>query len=309
MAKSLEEFKKSFDEVKKGVTSAMEDIKKNANALSQTSGVMHEGVKEIGMRIQKLKDAGDKGSSVADFMWDNEVKTMMNSVNSYMTQLTAECNRLAGLHKGAFATTKTKFWDTKKALVADIADRKKKVSTKVGLGNKSLPDLEKLLVEMNKYTDGAFITFDSFTPETAAEHKSQLDLWLKEEVGKTKDATLTAFQKQMDEQALNTRVLNGNVGKARTMLAAVQAELAKGEKAFKAKKLPDLMTAKLNAEKQNKALGVMADMYERAQGDQWIMSNANASKDKATILAGMKAVIDMEVTSSTAFKKLAAMKL
>ncbi|CAG0981823.1 hypothetical protein PHYC_01807 [Phycisphaerales bacterium] len=309
MAKSLEEFKKSFAEIQKAIGTAQEEVKKNANAISQTSGVMHEGVKEIGLRIQQLKDAGDKGGSVNDFMWDGQVKNMMNSVNQYMKQIENECNRMAGLHKGSFATTKKSFWDTKTALKADIDSRKKQVSTKVGLGNKSLPDLEKLLAEMNKYTDSGFATFDAFEPETAAEHKRALDGWLKEEVGKTKDATLSAFQKQMDEQALNTRVLNGNLGKCKTYLASVLAECAKGEKAYKEKKAPVLMTAKLEAEKHFKGLREIADKYERAQQDQWVMANANSSKDKSTILAGMKAAVDTRNQAKAAFGKLAALKL
>ncbi len=309
MAKSLEEFKKSFADVKAQVTAAQEEIKKNANAISQTSGVMHEGVKEVGLRIQELKNAGDKGASVADFMWDPQVKSMMDSVNKYMKQIEGECTRMAGLHTGSFKKTKDLFWDTKKALKADIDARKKAVSTKLGTGNKSLPDLEKLLADMNGFTDGAFTTFDAFEPETAAEHKRQLDEWLKEEVGKTKEAALSAFQKQMDEQALNTRVLNGNVSKAKTLLASVLAECKKGEEAHKAKKTPALMTAKLEAEKHNKALKELADKYERAQQDQWIMSNARASKDSGAIMAGMKSIVDTRNQGKAAFLKLAALKL
>lgn len=309
MAKTYEEFKKTFADVQKQVSDGQTEIKKNANAISQTSGVMHEGVKEIGLRIQQLKNAGEKGSSVNDFMFDGQVKSMMNSVNGYMKQIEAECKRIGALHTGSFAKTKSLFWDTKKALTAEIASRKKQISTKLGTGNKSLPDMEKLLAEMNKYTDSGFATFDAFSPETADEHKRSLDGWIKEEVGKTREAALSAFQKEMDEQACNTRVLNGNVGRAKQMLADVQAQYAAGEKAFKAKNLKGLMDAKLAIVKENKEIADMAAKYDRAKTDQWIMSKINTSKDKGAILAGMKSITDMRDQAKAAVNKLAAMKL
>lgn len=309
MAKQYEEYKKSYADIQKQVTDAQTEIKKNANAISQTSGVMHEGVKEIGLRVQELKNAGDKGSSINDFMFDNEVKSMMNSVNAYMKQIETECKRIGALQTGSFAKTKSLFWETKKGLTDEIASRKKQVSTKIGTGNKSLPDMERLLADMNKYKDAGFATLDAFLPETAAEHKQQLDNWLKDTLGKTKEATLSAFQKEMDEQACNTRVLNANVGRAKTMLTNVQAQAAAGEKAHKAKLLKPLMDAKLAIVKHNKDLAEMAAKYDRAKTDQWVMSKINSSKDKSAILAGMKSITDMRDTSKTAVNKLAALKL
>ncbi|MDX2131850.1 MAG: hypothetical protein SFY69_07350 [Planctomycetota bacterium] len=309
MAKDLAEFTKAFATIKGDVTAGMEQIKKNAAAIAQTSGVMHEGVKEVGLRVQKLKDMGETGASVNDFMSDPEVKSMMGSVNAYMKQIEAECNRIGALHAGSFKKTIATFWDTKKSLEAEIAARKKAVSTKLGTGNKSLPDLEKLLAEMNKYKDAQFASFEVFTPETAAEHRSELDKWIKDEMSKTKAAALSAFQKEMDEQALNVRVLNGNVGKAKTTLAEVLKDCAAGEKAHKAKQLKPLMDAKLAAAEGVKELSDMAGKYERAQQDQWIMSKLRTSKDKGAIESGMKSVIESRNAAKAALNKLAALKL
>lgn len=309
MAKAYEDFKKSYGEVQAQVSAGMTEIKKNAGAIAQTSGVMSEGVKEIGLRIQELKDAGDKGGKIEDFLWDNDVKTMYASVNSYMKQIETECNRIAGLHAGSFAKTKTLFYSTKKALADEIAARKKQVSTKLGTGNKSLPDMEKLLADMVKYQDAGFSPFEVFAPETASEHKRQLENQIKSMMSQTKDATLSAFQKEMDEQACNTRVLNGNVGKAKQWLTAAQAQLAAGDKAFKAKQLKPLMDAKLAIVPPNKSLQELTAKYDRGMADDWIRSKVNSSKDKSTILAGMKSISDMADTSKKCVEKIAAMKL
>jgi len=309
MAKQYEEFKKTYIDIQKRVAKAQEEINKNANAIAQTSGVMLEGVKEIGLRVQKLKDLGNKGSTIDEFLFDNQVKTMKSSVDAYMKQIKTECDRIGSLHSGSFAATKKLFWETKNQLDAEIKGRKKQVSTKLGVGNKSLPDLLKLQADMNKYKDAAYAKFEVFEPETAKDHERQLDNRIKETLSKTREMTLSAFQKEMDEQACNIRVLGGNVNRAKRMLSAVQVQEAAGEKAFKAKNLKQLMDAKLAIVKESKELADMAAKYDRVKGDSWVMTKINSSKDKTSILGGMKSIGDMRDAAKRAVNKLAAMRL
>jgi hypothetical protein len=72
-------------------------------------------LKELGLRIQQLKSEGATGKALKEFASDPEVKKMVAS--------------------------------------DEIASRKKQVSTKIGTGNKSLADMQKLHAELAKYGD------------------------------------------------------------------------------------------------------------------------------------------------------------
>jgi hypothetical protein len=51
MAKEYEEFVKSFKQIQPRIDNVAAEIKKNANLVAQTSGIIQEGVKELGLRI------------------------------------------------------------------------------------------------------------------------------------------------------------------------------------------------------------------------------------------------------------------
>ena len=77
MAKEYEEFVKSFKQIQPKIDNVAAEIKKNANLVAQTSGIIQEGVKELGLRIQELKDSGQTGTSIKDFESDPTVKKML----------------------------------------------------------------------------------------------------------------------------------------------------------------------------------------------------------------------------------------
>ena len=52
MAKDYDKFKAEWAVVKKDIEKALEDIKANAQHVAQTSGVITEGTKELGKRVQ-----------------------------------------------------------------------------------------------------------------------------------------------------------------------------------------------------------------------------------------------------------------
>jgi hypothetical protein len=310
MAKQYEEFKKTFDQIKKKIDNVAEEIKKNEKFVAQTSGVIQEGVKELGLRIQQLKDIGQTGTSIKDFEGDGEVKKMLASIDGFMNGLEKELKRIAGVHEGESKKTRQAFWDLKKDLAAEIAKRKKAVSTKLGTGNKSLPDMEKLLKEMDKYKDVApFVNVDVFQPEEIAQHRKELKFSIEDQIKSAKDVKLSAQQKMLDEQALNLRNLALNVGRAKTLSEAVVKLCADAKKAVDERNQQALMAAKAEIPKPLKELGELADIGERALKDEWIRSKINASKDKAKILGGIKAIADHKNTAANAVKQVANARL
>jgi hypothetical protein len=89
------------------------------------------------LRIQQLKSEGATGKALKEFASDPEVKKMVAS--------------------------------------DEIASRKKQVSTKIGTGNKSLADMQKLHAELAKYGDDhELMAVVGFLPEEIAGHRKQL---------------------------------------------------------------------------------------------------------------------------------------
>ena len=310
MAKQYEEFVKSFKQIQPRIDNVAAEIKKNANLVAQTSGIIQEGVKELGLRIQELKDSGQTGTSIKDFEGDPTVKKMLQSIDGFMGSLDKELKRISAVHDGESYKARTAFWDLKKSLAAEIAQRKKAVSTKVGVGNKSLPDMEKLLKEMDKYKDAApFVNVEVFTPEDIEQHRKELKFKIEDEIKSAKDVKLSAEQKMLDEQALNLRNLVHNVSRAKLLCEAILKLCGAAEKAIEERNQKALMTAKAELPKPLKELGELASIGERALKDSWIKSQIEKSKDKSKILEGIKAIAGYKQNASAAVTKIANVRL
>jgi hypothetical protein len=309
MPKEYEKFKAEWALVLKDINQGLEDMKKDAQIVAQTSGVMGEGAKEIGLRVGELKAGGMKGDDISDFITDKEVKVMMQGQTDMMAALEKELKRIDALHSGPWVKSKARFWSLRKELVEEIAARKKQVSTKVGLGNKSLPDMVKLLAEIDKVKDAQFVTWDAFVPEDIAQHRKEVNFNIKDEINKAKDVRLTEYQAMMQEQGLNTRVLKGNIGRAKTLYESILGEVAKAEAAAKAKKAAELLAAQQAAAKLNKDLIKIVDPYEKAPNDQWLRTKIAESKDKSTIETGIKNFVEMKKRANAAVAKIANVKV
>ncbi len=305
MPKEYEKFKAEWAVVLKDINQGLEDIRKDAQNVAHSTGVMGEGAKEIGMRVQELKDGGMKGDDIKDFMADKEIKTMMDNITEIMTNLDKELKRMEALHDGPWVKSKNAFWDLRTGLAAEIAARKKQVSTKVGLGNKSLPDMVKLLAEIDKVKNNQFTTWDAFVPENIAQHRKEMGFKIKDEINKAKDVRLTQYQAMMQQQGLNTRVLKGNFAKAKTLYQSILGEAAKAETAAKEKKAAELKAAQQAADKLTKDLIKIVDPYEKAPNDDWLKAQIASSKDKSTIETGIKNFVEMKTRANAAVSKIA----
>ena len=227
-----------------------------------------------------------------------------------MSSLDKELKRISAVHDGESFKARTAFWDLKKSLAAEIAQRKKAVSTKVGVGNKSLPDMEKLLKEMDKYKDAApFVNVDVFAPEDIEQHRKELKFKIEDEIKSAKDVKLSAEQKMLDEQALNLRNLVHNVSRAKLLCEAILKLCGAAEKAIEERNQKALMTAKAELPKPLKELGELASIGERALKDSWIKSQIEKSKDKSKILEGIKAITGYKQNASAAVTKIANVRL
>jgi hypothetical protein len=306
MAKQYEDFKKEFAAISQEVEKCYSEIDKNERLIGQTSGIIEEGCKELGLRVQKLKDAGDTGKTIKDFEFDSEVKKILASLQNYLGSIQKELARIAAVHAGPITKVKARYNTLKKDLTAEIAARKKQASTKVGIGNKSLPDMVKLLDAVAKYPEGkAFGKVESFVPEAFPDHVSQFQRDVQRAIDQTKAVKLTAFQEEMRLRGLNPRVLVGNVGRAKTLFAAVMKQCKDVETAAQKSDAKSVINAKAGAVQPMRDLSVLVDPYEKAKTDSWIQSLLSTSKDKAKIEAGIEGMIKMRAQAREALQKVA----
>ncbi len=310
MAKQYEQFKKEFDEIKKAAIAGSVEIKRDSQVVAQLAQVLHEGSKEVGLRVQALKEQGQAGTALKDFIADPQVKKMSDELENMLNTLGKELKRITDLHQKQFKPLTARYATLVKELPAEIAARKKQVSTKLGTGNKSVVDMEKLLVEVKKEEhDPALATVMYFHPESLADHKQQLDRYLKEAVTKTKTVALSELQQQMDEQALEGRNRKRNVSQAKTLSDQVLAECQKAQQALKQRNQQELMRVKATVPKMMKQLDGIAGLYERGSKDNWTKAAIEKSKDKAAILSDIKLVIGLRDKARAELSKIANARL
>ena len=308
MAKQYEEFAKTIKEAMKALASAAEEYDKDQRFLGQTTGVIQEGVKEVGLRVQELKHRGNTGTDIKDFADDAEVKTMLASINGYMDGLKKELAHAAEVHKKTTPMVKLAY-DTKTALAKEIKDRKKALSTKLGTGNKSLPDMEKLLADLEKYMGTSeFARVEAFVPEPYAQHEKDLARKLGETVKMAKEKRLSSEQKELDQQALNLRNLVKNVSIANKMRDEVLGLCAAVAKASQSGDQKGLVTAKAAIAAPLKELGRLAGIGERALKDDWILGGIKASKDKSKIEAGLHSIAQAKLVASKEVAKVVGLR-
>jgi hypothetical protein len=309
MAATFEEFKKQYDSIKAKVVRYAAEIDKDQRFMGQTTGVVKEGVKEVGLRVQKLKGDGATGTTIDKFMFDPEVSKMVASIKQYMASIQKQVVLMTAL-KVDIQKTVTEFQNLKVVVANEIAARKKQLSTKLGTGNKSLPDMEKLLAEMKQYTNASpFANVEVYVPEKYDDFSKEVSDAFTRECTQAKEVALSAFQEQMTEQALNTRVLNANVNKAKTWYDAIMKACAAGQKALASRNNKELMAAKAVVVKPNKDLSDMNNMYQNALKDDWLRSKVRVSKDKSTIENGIKLILDMKTKAGVEVTKIANARL
>jgi hypothetical protein len=310
MAEKIDDFKKRYTTLTAAIDTCHEEIKKNERAVGQTAGIVQEGTKVVGNRVQELKDKGQSGTTIADFAKDPEVKTMMASLEQHLVAIDKQLKSIVAVHAQAKSKSVVGFWALKTEVEGEIKSRKKAVSTKLGTGNKSLVDMEKLLVDINKYKDsGTFVGVDIFVPETIEQHRKEFNFAIKDEIAKAKDVRLTAEQQMLDEQALNERNLTKNTSAAKSLVEAIGGAVKKAGDALASKNAKALKEEQELVVKAAKQLAGLASIYDRALKDQWIRSKIKDSSIKGKIEATAKFIGEADSKVAVLAKKVAEMKV
>jgi hypothetical protein len=296
-----------LDEIKAAVKGFEEPMLKNNQFMGQTPGLIQNGEKELGLRIQALKAKGKQGSSLSDFMSDPDVKKFAESIEKHLVGLEAQAKKMSELRLGPIAMAVKRFRALEKEVKDDVASRKKSVSALLGTGNKSLPDLEKLATEIGTFgNEPSFDAINQFAP--AVDHRKASQERIKALIAGTKAEVEEDLEQEKDQQALNVRVLHGAATKAKTLYTKIGDEIKKAKAAMAAKKTMDLANAKVAMNKAYAELNTLAAPYERAQKDMGLMSDVAASKDKVKIEGEMKLIIGYKTKAHAEMKPVLAAK-
>lgn len=307
MAKALIEYQKELDEIKQAVAAFDDPMKRDAQFVGQTPGLLINGEKELGLRIQALKAKGSKGTKTSDFIGDPEVKKFADSIEKLLVGLEAQAKRMTDLRIGPIAMAVKRFRTLQKDIKDDIASRKKSMSTLVGAGNKSLPDLVKLSGDVDTF--GNDPSFDAINMASQkVDYRKGCEARVSALIAGTAAEIEEDLQPETDQQALNVRVLHGVATKARTLYTKIGEDIKKAKAAIAAKKTMDLTNAKVSMNKTYKELCTAAEPYERAQKNTGLMSDVAASKDRVKIEAEMKLIISFKTKAHAEMKPVMAAK-
>jgi hypothetical protein len=236
MAKTLDEFKKEWLQVKKLLGDADEELKSAKESRGMADGIIEQGCREIGRRVRVLRSEGTPGTTIEDFKGDKEVKLMLKGISEHMAALDRNINNIKSQCAGPFDKVVKRYDALDKGLTAEIAARKKELSSKLKTGNKSLPDMQKLLVEvgtlkqMRKFVGN----YEEKMMPKIETYEGHYKDWLTEEINLSKDAGWSRDQAEHYDRLLVDRRLSTNFNTAKTLYTRI-GFLAKAGKAAKAR--------------------------------------------------------------------------
>jgi hypothetical protein len=292
MAKQYEQFKKDFEAIQKGLETGEQAVSSEKTTRQKLDGLVKEHGKEIGRRVRVLRTQGTRGDTIDDFKDDTQVKSLLVEANKHFTQMETQNTRLKNLATGEWKKLSTARATLEKELTTEIAARKKALSTKMGTGNKSLPDMEKLLVEAKGLTK-RFNTLAVYGTGTAglqkmALYRQTLDDTIKEELAKSKDEGLSSDEAELMESTLADRNLRIALATAQSIAQKVKKAVEEALTAQRAKQAEDYKTARATATAELTRLDELVTKRRKAYdtiGDAQIQATKTGPKIKQTILA------------------------
>ena len=315
MPKTLEALKKEFDAIKKEFDAADADTDNSGHVRGHHDAMVEQGARAIGDRVRELREAGQPGATVEDFKTDKEVATALAEIELHLTSIDKELARVRALSAGPWRKTTARYTALEKELLAEIAARKKEISTKLNLGNKSLPAMETMLHSL-KEPGGMYKQFKllrDYATNTPAfkdpqTYRKNRDRWLKDELAKSKDKAMSQAQSELFERLLVDRNFNKYSVQVRKLHDGVLQAVVDGKAALQTRDANALRAAQVSGSKQLKALEDLVGQYVQARqqvGDMAI----ETSKGGAKIIAGLQTMVTQRDKAATEFSPISKAKI
>jgi hypothetical protein len=150
MAKPLEEFVKEYSALMRELDGAAQQLKEAEQQRAQHDDAIHGDARALGQRVGRLRAGGAAGLGLDDFKTDAEVRRILAGLDERLAQAEADRLHYQELAAGAWKKTLDRTAALEKDLALEIATRQKLATTKVGVGNKSLPDMLRLQTDVRK---------------------------------------------------------------------------------------------------------------------------------------------------------------
>jgi hypothetical protein len=77
MPNQYEQFKKDFEAIEKNLEEGEMEVTKTVTSRGHLDNLLGEHAKEIGRRVQALREKGAAGTTIDDFKTDGEVKKLL----------------------------------------------------------------------------------------------------------------------------------------------------------------------------------------------------------------------------------------
>lgn len=302
MAKTLENFKKEYQGLEEKALKYIHGFGQFETSNNNARSFINSGAVELGLRVQVLKDKGATGTKIEDFIGDKEVKTGLGEIDAMVNRRESELEKML--------QQKTKAEDVIQSakklqgeLQKEIAARKKQLTTKLGIGNKSLPgmvvELEKLAKALA--SGGVFDKLDDAVQalDEPGEWESLRDLQIKLALSKTKNAAINENQRVMLKQLMDARHVATVLGSVKALAQefAAAGKLAKAAK--QGKKTSDLKRYKADAASAAKKVVAAVAPLETAVNDGWVAPQLREANAKAlTVVPQMITIRDSVLRES-----------
>jgi hypothetical protein len=296
MAKTLKEFKKEFEHIKKELPAVVDEIQSNDNNLAQSRDMLNDNFEQLGPRIQELREAGTQGTKIEHFMGDKEIAIMIKELANRREDGKATALKNQAVIDKEMKPLMKRVEKLQADLTQEIKTRKaKKSSEKLGL-NQSWKEMEPLLVEVDKFTKSnpdykwAHDYLGTFSP---AQFDRLYTMMLDKELAKSNAVVLNSFQQMMQTQMLNLKNLQRKFMQARAAFAAVGAAAKDGKEAHAARNIQGLSTAKRDGAAALSTLTEIVEPYQKALSDAKIKDMVAHSQDKDKIEQGVESMTNM----------------
>jgi hypothetical protein len=340
--------------LKKEFEAADEAMEKSGHNRGHLDHLTEEGARAVGDRVRELREKGMPGQTLDDFKGDPEVRELLKHLSEFMDTLDKHIAELRALATGPWKQSvlrhnaleadvaaaidvreklETRLATLKKELDAEVKARSKQLTTKVGVGNKSLPDMKKLQATVDKTSIPDLPKLDDMLAElkdrdamtkqmklmrdyltTSAvmkkpdTYRTNLEGYLKQELAKSKDKAVSQEQNELFARLLVDRNINKYTNQVRVLNKEVLQHIADAKAALFAKNNSELQSAKINAARQFKTLNAIVTKYEEAR--RTIGENAiGIAKNARQIQDSYKVMIDLRDTSKKELDAIANAKV
>jgi len=313
MAKTLAAFKKEFEDLKKLVASDADEMQSLDHNLDQHREIMGEGFKALGVRIHELRDTGMPGTRIEDFMRDQEAATMVRELTARRDTAKKDALHAQTVHNTKFKPLLARMNALIEGLNQEIADRKKKFSSKTLGINQSVKEMEPLLAEVTSYTRGGNADYSYIHDYNGGYPPAQFDrlytTLLTEELNKSRAEALSAQEQMLLKQQLNDKVIKMNIAKARAALAEVTRQAKLGQDAQKTHNAQALATAQKATAAANIKITAVLTPYEKAEKDAKLMDVLRHSPDGQDVLKGLTSLKQMKTQAEQAVKATSGLRV